>query len=70
MKELNDLAELEAKQLEQQDHVMKKKEAAALAALKAKEEAEAEDAENEQIRAEMVTAKPFRHLSVAMQALK
>lgn len=54
MKELDDLAQLESKQLGQQDHVIKKKEAAALAELKAKAEAEAAEAENEEVRAELV----------------
>ena len=54
IKELDDLAQLESKQLGQQDHVIKKKEAAALAELKAKAEAEAAEAENEEVRAELV----------------
>lgn len=70
MKELDDLAALEAKQLEQQNNVMKKKEAAALEALEAKRAAEAEKAEDEQARAEIVTLTLPHHLSVAMLALQ
>jgi 3-hydroxyisobutyrate dehydrogenase-like beta-hydroxyacid dehydrogenase len=61
---------LEAKQLEQQNNVMKKKEAAALEALEAKRAAEAEKAEDEQARAEIVTLTLPHHLSVAMLALQ
>jgi hypothetical protein len=56
--------------LEQQNKVMQKKEAAALAALEAKREAEAEEADNDQARAELVTLKLHHHLSVAMLALQ
>ena len=70
MKELDDLAQLEAKQLEQQDHVIKKKEAAALAELKAKAESEAAEADNEEVRAEMVAANLSCHFSVAMPVLQ
>lgn len=55
LKELDELAALEAKQLEQQETVMKKKEAKALAELEKEEQARLGEAENEELRAKMVS---------------